>query len=59
MTGEWQTCSVRARGADISGVFIRVRGPRLDRRLGGVGGSAALRAIRAVSSASRARALEL
>lgn len=46
---------LRTRGADWRGVRLRVCGVRVDTRLGGVGGSAVLRAIRAVSSASRAR----
>lgn len=59
MTGRWQPSKLRPRGADSSGVFIRAYSVRVDARLGGVGGSAVLRAIRAVSSASRARALVL
>jgi hypothetical protein len=59
MTGEWQPDHIRPRGADWSGVLIRAYSARVDARLGGVGGSAVLRAIRAVSSASRARGQEL
>jgi hypothetical protein len=59
MTGEWLPEQLRPRGADWSGVFIRAYSAHVDARLGGVGGSAVLRAIRAVSSASRARGQEL
>jgi hypothetical protein len=47
------------RGAHLSGVHIQVLATSLDDRCGGVGGSAVLRAIRAVSSASHTRALAL
>lgn len=56
MIAERQSSHLRPRGADWSGVLIRVDTTRLDDRIGGVGGSAVLRALRAVSSASRARA---
>ncbi len=59
MTGEWQPFRLRPRSADWNGVFIRAYSARVDARLGGVGDSAVLRAIRAVSSASRARGLVL
>lgn len=59
MIAEWQSSHLRPRGADWSGVLIRVFTVCLDDRICGVGGSAVLRAIRAVSSASRARSLSL
>lgn len=59
MIAEWRSSHLRPRGADWSGVLIRAYAVRLDDRIGGVGGSAVLRAIRAVSSASRARGLAL
>lgn len=59
MSAEWRSLHPRLRGAVRSGVLIRAYAVRLDDRIGGVGGSAVLRAIRAVSSASRARGLAL
>lgn len=59
MIGEWRPDHQRLWGADWSGVFIQACCACLDGRLGGVGGSAVLRAIRAVSSASRVRGQEL
>lgn len=55
----WRSTCQHPRGAARSGVWIRVTPVRLDDRISGVGGSAVLRAIRAVSSASRARGLAL
>lgn len=55
MIRTWQPNNLRARAAAWSDVHIRAYSLRVDARLGGVGGSAVLRAIRAVSSASRAR----
>lgn len=59
MTVTRQSLHLRPRGADWSGVLIWAYTACLDDRIGGVGGSAVLRAIRAVSSASRARGLAL
>jgi hypothetical protein len=59
MIAEWRSTHQRPWGADWSGVLIRVYAVGLDDRISGVGGSAVLRAIRAVSSASRARGLAL
>lgn len=55
MIDVWQPNHQRPRGANYCGVQIQAYNLRVDTRLGGVGGSAVLRAIRAVSSASRAR----
>jgi asparagine synthetase B (glutamine-hydrolysing) len=55
MIAERMSSHLRPRGADWSGVLIWAYTVHLDDRIGGVGGSAVLRAIRAVSSASRAR----
>jgi hypothetical protein len=59
MTDGRHSTHLRPRGADWSGVLIRAYTACLDDRIDGVGGSAVLRAIRAVSSASRARGLAL
>jgi hypothetical protein len=59
MTARWHNVPLRPRGADRCGVFIRACAARLDSRMAGAGGSGALRAIRAVSSASRGRVLAL
>ncbi|HMQ32733.1 MAG TPA: hypothetical protein PKD53_18520 [Chloroflexaceae bacterium] len=58
MTRTWQPNHLRPRAA-WSDVHIRAYSLRVADRLGGVGGSAVLRAIRAVSSASRARGQSL
>jgi hypothetical protein len=55
MIDGWQPNYLRPRGANYCGVLIQAYTVRVDDRQGGVGGSAVLRAIRAVSSASRAR----
>jgi hypothetical protein len=55
----WHSLRHPVRGAHLSGVHIQVLATSLDDRCGGVGGSAVLRAIRAVSSASHTRALAL
>lgn len=59
MTGRWHSANLALHSAEWSGAALQGYAVRLDDRCGGIGGSAVLRAIRAVSSASRARGLTL
>jgi len=59
MRDEWQQSYLHLWGTAWSGVFIRASRVPVDARLGGVGGSTTLRAIRAVSSASHVIVLAL
>lgn len=59
MTHAWHQTHQPGRDDALEQALARLRSARLDDRCGGVGGSVVLRAIRAVSSASRARGLAL
>lgn len=59
MTGGRHSAEIVLYSAEWSGAALQGYAVRLDDRCGGIGGSAVLRAIRAVSSASRARGLTL